>query len=84
VEFHPDKEKICAHAVERGKKFVNLAEHSYKEVSGAAMREKMNSAWETRQFKFSVNGSSCFSVHSLTIDVDARAGDDRSSCVPSF
>ncbi|KAJ7492123.1 P-loop containing nucleoside triphosphate hydrolase protein [Mycena latifolia] len=56
IEYHPDKEAICAHAAARGKKFVALEQHSYREISGAAMRETMNSRWETRQFKFSTHG----------------------------
>ncbi|KAJ7642836.1 P-loop containing nucleoside triphosphate hydrolase protein [Mycena rosella] len=56
VEYHPDKDAICAHAATRGKKFAALEEHSYREISGAAMRETMNSRWETREFKFSTHG----------------------------
>lgn len=55
IEHLPNKDEICALAAKRGKKFVGLAEHSYHEISGAAMRETMNQNWETRQFKFSVS-----------------------------
>ncbi|KAJ7508569.1 P-loop containing nucleoside triphosphate hydrolase protein [Mycena galericulata] len=56
LEYHPKKEEIRASAMKRGKIFVDLKEHSYREISGPAMRETMNSNWETRQFKFTTRG----------------------------
>ncbi|KAJ6601315.1 P-loop containing nucleoside triphosphate hydrolase protein [Mycena vulgaris] len=56
VEYHSDKEGVCAHALARGKKFVGLEEHTYREISGAAMKETMNSQYETRKYKFSTHG----------------------------
>ncbi|KAJ7606849.1 P-loop containing nucleoside triphosphate hydrolase protein [Roridomyces roridus] len=56
LSHHTRNEQIRAMALERGKKFIGLKKHSYHEISGPAMREKMNEAWEYRQFKFSTRG----------------------------
>ncbi|KAJ7103087.1 P-loop containing nucleoside triphosphate hydrolase protein [Mycena belliarum] len=56
LAYHPDKEELRSSALKRGKRFANLDAHSYNEISGPAMRETMNSKWETRQFKFSTYG----------------------------
>ncbi|KAJ7054051.1 P-loop containing nucleoside triphosphate hydrolase protein [Mycena amicta] len=56
LEYHSEHEDIRAHAIVRGKKFATLPKHSYHEISGPAMKETMNSQWETRRFKFSTHG----------------------------
>ncbi|KAJ7349861.1 P-loop containing nucleoside triphosphate hydrolase protein [Mycena albidolilacea] len=56
LAYHPEKEEISARAVKRAKKFVTLPKHSYNEINGPAMREKINDEWQTRQFKFSTHG----------------------------
>ncbi|KAJ7266957.1 P-loop containing nucleoside triphosphate hydrolase protein [Mycena haematopus] len=58
LDFHPDKEKIRAAAIKRGKRFASLSQlsNSYNDISGPGMKEKTNERWETRQFKFSTHG----------------------------
>ncbi|KAJ7213578.1 P-loop containing nucleoside triphosphate hydrolase protein, partial [Mycena pura] len=48
LDYRPDKQAICESSKKRGKKFVNLAAHSYHEISGPAMRESRNTTdWKT-------------------------------------
>jgi hypothetical protein len=55
LDYHSDKQAVCESAKKRGKKFVNLATHSYHEISGPAMRESRNTTtWKVMQFKFAV------------------------------
>ncbi|KAF7344584.1 AAA family [Mycena sanguinolenta] len=42
LDYHPDKEKIRAAAIKRGKRFAGLPQHSYNNISGPAMKEKTN------------------------------------------
>ncbi|KAJ6623166.1 P-loop containing nucleoside triphosphate hydrolase protein [Mycena sp. CBHHK59/15] len=56
IEYHPNRQALCEHAIKRGKKFVNLEEHSYREISGPGVREVTNSQWDIRQFKFNTHG----------------------------
>ncbi|KAF8183562.1 P-loop containing nucleoside triphosphate hydrolase protein [Mycena galopus ATCC 62051] len=57
LDYHPGKQAICESAKRRGKKIVNLAAHSYHEISGSAMRESRNTTtWKVMQFKFATYG----------------------------
>ncbi|KAJ6543108.1 P-loop containing nucleoside triphosphate hydrolase protein [Mycena capillaripes] len=55
--YHPNKQDICDFTIKRGKRFANLATHSYNEISGPAMRESRNQTnWEIMRFKFTTYG----------------------------
>ncbi|ESK93512.1 aaa family [Moniliophthora roreri MCA 2997] len=47
LEHHPSKEALREHAIQRGKKFAQMEQHSYHEISGQAMRETMNENFKT-------------------------------------
>ena len=53
LKFHKDYNKLRVHAIERGKKIVTTERQMY-EVSGPAMTETMNEAFEINYSRFSV------------------------------
>ncbi|CAK5275284.1 unnamed protein product [Mycena citricolor] len=56
VDYLPNKEEMLAHALDRGKRLVDISSAPYREISGPAMKETINQNYETRQFKFSTHG----------------------------
>uniref|UniRef100_A0A0W0F8F3 AAA+ ATPase domain-containing protein n=1 Tax=Moniliophthora roreri TaxID=221103 RepID=A0A0W0F8F3_MONRR len=52
LEHHPSKEALREHAIQRGKKFAQMEQHSYHEISGQAMRETMNENFKVKRMKF--------------------------------
>ncbi|KAF8576015.1 P-loop containing nucleoside triphosphate hydrolase protein [Ramaria rubella] len=58
LEYHEGRDAIREHTVSRGKRFVAMDRHSYKEISGQAMRETMyeRDGFKVKRFKFHTYG----------------------------
>lgn len=55
LSYNKDKDRLRETAIRRGKKFVQMEQHSYNEIRGAAMRETMNADYKYKRFKFNVS-----------------------------
>ncbi|KAK7047184.1 hypothetical protein VNI00_006850 [Paramarasmius palmivorus] len=56
LEYHPEQAALRSHTISRGKKFAQMEQHSYHEISGQAMRETMNEDFKVKRMKFNTYG----------------------------
>ena len=54
LQYAEDDTAIRSNLLHRGKRYVEMTGHTYQETSGPAMRENMNSNFETKRLKFTV------------------------------